>query len=86
MRAPARAHVDHIFGLFASTGALPGSAMPSASQTMCIELAVPMPEHTPGPRIALSLMPRSVSFESLPEHRLHRDPRNTSSMSTCLPS
>ena len=30
----------------------PGSVMPSASQTMCIELAVPMPAHTPGPLIA----------------------------------
>ncbi len=52
MRRPARRTTSNIFGLFASTGAPPGSAMPSASQTMCIELAVPMPAQTPGPVIA----------------------------------
>ena len=50
----------------------PGSVIPSASQTMCIELAVPMPAHTPGPVMAWSHIPASDSFESLSEHRLHR--------------
>ena len=49
MRRPERRARSNIFGLLASTGALPGSVMPSASQTMCIELAVPMPAQTPGP-------------------------------------
>ena len=84
MRRPERRAKSNIFGLFARTGAQPGSAMPSASHTMCIELAVPMPEHTPGPPIALSHIPRSVSFDSLPNIAC-TDPRNTSSMSTCLP-
>ena len=28
---------------------MPGSAMPSASAARCMEFAVPMPAHTPGP-------------------------------------
>ena len=61
MRAPAARTVAHMAGLLAATGVLPGSAMPSASVAMCIELAVPMPEHTPGPRMALRLMPTTRS-------------------------
>ncbi len=53
-------------GLLANTGALPGSAMPSASQTTCMELAVAIPEQTPGPRIALLLIPIRVSRGNLP--------------------
>ena len=44
--------LSNMRGLFASTGALPGRLIPSASQTMCIELAVPIPAQTPGPPIA----------------------------------
>ena len=51
-RAGPRARTSSIVGAVGRTGALPGSVMPSASQTMCIEFAVPMPEQTPGPRIA----------------------------------
>ena len=51
---------------FASTGAPPGSDMPSASHTMCMEFAVPMPEQTPGEVMAFSLMPRRSSKESAP--------------------
>jgi len=47
-----RTQLGNILSLLASTGAAPGSVIPSASQTMCIELAVPMPAHTPGPVIA----------------------------------
>jgi hypothetical protein len=82
-RPDARAR-SNIFGLFASTGAAPGSVMPSASQTMCIELAVPIPAQTPGPAIALSHMPASVSLDSLP-NIAWTEPMNTSSISTCLP-
>ncbi len=52
MRRPDRRARSNIAGLLASTGAAPGSVMPSASQAMCIELAVPMPAHTPGPVMA----------------------------------
>ena len=52
MRRPDWRAVSNIAGLFASTGAAPGSVMPSASHTMCIELAVPMPAQTPGPVMA----------------------------------
>ena len=52
-------------GCWRATGAPPGSDMPSASHTMCIEFAVPMPEHTPGPRIAFSLMPFRSSKREL---------------------
>ena len=45
----------------------------------------PIPAQTPGPVMAWSHMPRSVSFDSLPNIAC-TDPRNTSSMSTCLPS
>ena len=66
MRAPAARANANMRSEFASTGALPGSAMPSASHTICMELAVPMPEQTPGPRMAFSLMPRSSSKPILP--------------------
>ena len=71
-------------GLLARTGAAPGSVIPSASQAMCIELAVPMPAQTPGPVMAWSHMPASVSFDSLP-NIARTEPMNTSSMSTCAP-
>ena len=71
MRRAERRAESIMRGLFASTGALPGSAMPSASHATCIEFAVAMPEHTPGPRIAFSLMPRNVSRDSLPKRALH---------------
>ena len=67
MRAPAARAFAIIFGLIAATGALPGSVMPSASQTVCIELAVPMPAHTPGVRTAASAMPDSSSSVIRPE-------------------
>ncbi len=56
-----------IFALSAATGALPGSAMPSASQTMCIEFAVPMPAQTPGLRTATSAMPVRSSTVTRPD-------------------
>src|SRR5258705_5341 len=58
MRDADRRARSNIFGLFASTGALPGRLMPSASHTMCIELAVPLPAQTPGPPTALSHIAR----------------------------
>ena len=61
MRSPAARTAAHIASLLAATGVLPGSAMPSASVAMCIELAVPMPEQTPGPRMASRLMPTTSS-------------------------
>ena len=84
MRVPERRALSNIFALFASTGALPGSVMPSASHTTCIEFAVAMPEHTPGPRIACSLISRSFCRDSLPNADC-TEPKKTSSMSTCLP-
>ncbi|MNR31322.1 hypothetical protein D3C85_1488270 [compost metagenome] len=84
MRVPAARTSSIIFGLSAATGALPGKAMPSASHTMCIELAVPRPEHTPGPRIASRLMPTSSSTGRWPVTACIA-PMNTSSMSMCLP-
>ena len=66
MRRPERRAFSIMTGLLASTGALPGSDMPNASQTTCMELAVAMPAHTPGPRMALLLIPISVSRVSLP--------------------
>ena len=74
----------NIASLFAATGALPGRLIPSASQTTCIEFAVAMPEQTPGPRIALLLICVSSARSSFPNCAC-TDPRNTSSMSTCLP-
>src|ERR1041385_135524 len=71
IRRPDRLATSNIFGEFASTGAAPGSVMPSASHTMCIELAVPMPAQTPGPPIALSHMPRSEEHTSELQSRLH---------------
>ena len=69
MRSPERRTVSIMRGLLAATGAAPGSVMPSASHTTCMELAVPMPEHTPGPRIAFSLMPlRSSALKLAGEH------------------
>ncbi len=49
MRAPAHATASHMALPSASTGVVPGSAMPSASAARCMELAVPMPAQTPGP-------------------------------------
>ena len=49
IRSPAAATAPHMAGPSASTGVVPGSAMPSASAARCIELAVPMPAQTPGP-------------------------------------
>ncbi len=49
IRAPAAATADHILPPSASTGVVPGSAMPSASAARCMELAVPIPAQTPGP-------------------------------------
>ena len=49
MRAPAAATARHIRSPRASTGVVPGRAMPSASHARCMELAVPMPAQTPGP-------------------------------------
>ena len=59
MRRPASATACHSFGLPASTGAAPGSAMPSASAAMCIEFAVPIPAQTPGPVTAHRLISAS---------------------------
>jgi hypothetical protein len=84
MRSPAARTSAIIFRLSAATGALPGKAMPSASQTICIEFAVPSPEHTPGLRMASRLMPISSSTGMLPVTACIA-PTNTSSMSTCLP-
>ena len=72
MRRPEARASSNIFGLLASTGALPGRLIPSASTTMCIEFAVPMPAHTPGPPMAWSHMPRERLVRELAEHRLHR--------------
>ncbi len=58
--------------------------MPRASHTTCIEFAVAMPEHTPGPLMALSAMSRNCSGESLPKLAC-TEPKNTSSMSTWWP-
>ena len=63
MRAEACSTASHIRWLLARTGVLPGSAMPSASHAMCMVFAVPMPGHTPGPRMAFSLI--SVSSGSV---------------------
>ncbi len=67
MRLPAARACAHIFSLSAATGALPGSAMPSASQTECIEFAVPMPAQTPGLLIATSAIEASSSSVTRPE-------------------
>ena len=61
IRRPARSTASHIRGLLARTGVLPGSAMPSASVAMCIELAVPMPAQTPGPPTATAAISASSS-------------------------
>ena len=66
MRSPERRATSNIFGLFASTGALPGSAIPSASHDDVHRVRGAHAGAHAGPRIALSLMPRSVSVESLP--------------------
>ena len=71
IRWPERRARSIIFGLLARTGAAPGSAIPSASTATCIELAVAMPWHTPGPRIALSAIARSRSDVELAEGDLH---------------
>ena len=71
MRGPERRAMSNIFGLLARTGAAPGSAMPSASTATCIELAVAMPEHTPGPRIALSAIAAQPVGVELAERGLH---------------
>ena len=68
----------------AATGALPGSAIPSASQTMCMVFAVPRPEQTPGERIAQRLIPITSSTGVLPICAC-MEWMNTSSMSTCWP-
>jgi hypothetical protein len=47
--------------LSASTGVLPGIAMPSASVAMCMEFAVPMPAQTPGPLTATDAISASSS-------------------------
>ena len=49
IRSPAAATAPHMAGPSASTGVVPGSAMPSASAARCMELAVPMPAQTPAP-------------------------------------
>ena len=67
MRAPAARKCSCIFALPAATGALPGNVMPSASQTTCIEFAVPMPWQTPGLWIATSAMPLTSSSVTAPE-------------------
>ena len=85
MRRPERRAASNIFGLLASTGALPGSAMPSASTTTCIEFAVAMPAQTPGPRIAFSAISFSFFLSRLPSAAC-TEPMKTSSMSTGLPS
>ena len=71
----------HILSLLAATGVEPGSAMPSASQATCMVFAVPMPEQTPGPRIATSLIARISSTVTLPKARPPAV-ANMSSMST----
>ncbi len=68
----------------AATGAPPGSDMPSPSHTECMELAVPMPEHTPGEVMAASLMSFNSSSVILPV-AWWPAPRNTSSMSMWWP-
>ena len=80
MRAEACSTASHIRWLLARTGVLPGSAMPSASHAMCMVFAVPTPGHTPGPRMAFSLISVSSGSESWP---LAWCPaaRNTSSIS-----
>ena len=85
IRWPERRARSIIFGLLARTGAAPGSAIPSASTATCIELAVAMPWHTPGPRIALSAIARNRSDSSLPKATC-TPPTKTSSMSTGSPS
>ena len=84
IRSAAWSTARHIGSLFARTGVLPGSAMPSASQARCIVFAVPMPAHTPGPSTAFSLISVSSSTLSLP-FATWPAARNTSSMSQCLP-
>ena len=80
MRAAAASAAAHIDGELAATGVVPGRAMPSASATTCIELAVPMPGHTPGPPTAPSLISVSSSTVDLPQAW-----RKTSSMSQWPP-
>jgi len=80
IRRPAQSTPDHIFSLLAWHGLLPGGAMPRASAAMCIELAVPIPAHTPGPVIAWSAMAPSSSTPSSPVRTLPAS-KNTSSMS-----
>jgi hypothetical protein len=84
MRWPERRAQSIIFGLLARTGAAPGSAIPSASTATCMEFAVAIPWHTPGPRIALSAIARNWSASSLPKATC-TPPTKTSSMSTSTP-
>jgi hypothetical protein len=66
MRRPAASANANIGPPLASTGLEPGSARPRASAAMCIVLAVPMPAHTPGPRIATSHIAPSCSSVMCP--------------------
>ena len=67
---------------FASTGAPPGSDMPSASQTICMEFAVPMPEQTPGLVNGVLAHAEQVVERQILPATWWPAPRNTSSMST----
>ena len=85
MRLPALRAASNMASLLAATGVVPGRAMPNASQQICIELAVPMPEQTPGPRMAFRLMPMILSIDMRPICACMA-PTKTSSISTCSPS
>ena len=72
IRRPERRATSIIFGLLASTGALPGSAMPSASHGDVHRVGrAPCPGTRPGPRIALSAIAAQRSHSKLAERRLH---------------
>ena len=82
--APLARTASHIGALLARTGVVPASVIPSASATMCIEFAVPIPVHTPGPVIARELRSHRASTV-MPPDLTWLAWRNTSSMSTRSP-
>ena len=81
MRSPERRAASNILSLLALTGADPGTHIPKASTTQCMVFAVAIPAHTPGPRIACSVMSSMRNFPGLPSVA-PTDPENRSSMST----
>ena len=80
MRAPERRAASNIRSELARTGAEPGRHMPRASTTQCMVLAVAMPAHTPGPRMAWGIISARLCFIGLPK-RSATWPENSSSMS-----